>query len=215
MPSFDLAADQSTPAASAVATGAFATSPSLLERARGKDADAWKRIVHLYGPLVDHWCRQASLSRDDCDDVVQDIFLSVAKQLTQFRHDRPNDTFRGWLRVIAQRRIADHFRRVADRPQAEGGTTALRLINQTPDPLAADHDAESEETDITHRALELVRHEFEPKTWTAFWRTAINSALPADVALELNMSPSAIRMAKSRVLNRLRQELDGLIAWPM
>jgi hypothetical protein len=45
----DSDADHSTPS-----TGAFATSPSLLERARGNDADAWKRIVSLYGPLVDH-----------------------------------------------------------------------------------------------------------------------------------------------------------------
>jgi DNA-directed RNA polymerase specialized sigma24 family protein len=96
------------------------TSPSLLERARGDDTDAWKRIVHLYGPLVDHWCQRASISRDDSEDVVQDIFLSVAKQLKQFRYDRPQDSFRGWLRVITQRRIADYSRRIADRPRAEG-----------------------------------------------------------------------------------------------
>lgn len=205
MPSLHQVADKSVPA-----TGAFATSPSLLERARGNDADAWKRIVHLYGPLVDHWCRRASLSRDDSDEVVQDIFLSVTKQLTQFRRDRPNDTFRGWLRVIAQRRIADYFRGIADQPLATGGTTAFRRINESPDPFVDDPDAESEEASVTQRALEFIRPEFEPRTWLAFRRTAIEGKTPADIAVELQMSPSAIRMAKSRVLNRLRQELDGL-----
>ncbi len=179
-------------------------------RACRKDAEAWRRIVHLYAPLVDHWCRQAALSNDDTDDVVQDIFLSVAKQLDQFRYDRPKDTFRGWLRVIAQRRIADHFRRVSDRPVAAGGTTAFRQINESPDPFVDDPDAESEEASVTQRALELIRSDFEPKTWLAFRRTAIEGKAPADISNELQMSPSAIRMAKSRVLNRLRQELDGL-----
>src|SRR2546421_498298 len=33
------------------------TSLTLLERARGRDADAWARLVGLYAPLVDAWCR--------------------------------------------------------------------------------------------------------------------------------------------------------------
>lgn len=191
---------------------ALPTSPSLLLRACSNDSDAWRKIVHLYGPLVDRWCRLASIEGHDVDDVVQDIFLSVSKQLTQFRYDRPQDSFRGWLRVIAQRRIADFYRRHADRPAAVGGTTAYRRLNDSPDPLIDDPEAESEEASITQRALELIRSEFEPRTWQAFWRTAVEAALPADIAAELNMTQSAVRMAKSRVLRRLRDELTGLVS---
>jgi RNA polymerase sigma-70 factor (ECF subfamily) len=197
----------------------WSTSPSLLQRARDKDSDAWQRIVQLYAPLVVHWCRKATLPASDIDDVVQDIFLSVSRELSGFRLDRPGGTFRGWLRVITRRRIADHFRRHSDRPIAEGGTTALRRLHDARDPLAeefedglaSDDDAESEEGDLAHRALELIRHQFQPNTWQAFWRTAIDGAQPADLADELQMSQSAIRMARSRVLARLRQEMDGLL----
>ena len=209
------------PEESTSAIDGLATSCSLLERARSNDTDAWKRIVNLYGPLVNHWCVQASISRDQTEDVVQDIFLSVARQLRRFRYDRPRDSFRGWLRVIAQRRISDYFRRISDRPRAEGGTTAFRRIKQLPDPLvdeslagklpADDPDAESEEIDVIFRAMELIRPDFEPKTWTAFWRTVVDAVTPADVAVELSMSAPAVRMAKSRVLSRLRRELDGLV----
>lgn len=115
--------------------------------------------------------------------------------------------------MIAQRRVADHFRRITNRPQAEGGTTAFQRLNNAPDLLADDADAESEEASVSHRALDLIRSEFEPRTWTAFWRTAVEAATPADVSTELGMTTSAIRMAKSRVLSRLRQELDGLVTW--
>jgi len=32
-----------------------ATSLSMLERARGSDSDAWRRIVELYSPLIFFW----------------------------------------------------------------------------------------------------------------------------------------------------------------
>ena len=198
--------EESTPAASV-----FATSPSLLERARHSDADAWKRIVRIYGPLVDSWCRRAAISRDDAEDVVQEIFLSVSKQLSQFNYGRERDTFRGWLRVIAKRRIVDYYRRMSERPNAEGGTTAFVLMQQAPDLLTDDPDAEVEEAGVSRRALELIRDEFEPRTWSAFWKTAIEGMKPAEISKDIGMSQSAIRMAKSRVLARLRQELSGLV----
>ena len=40
--------------------------------------------------------------------------------------------------------------------------------------------------------------------------TAVDGKLPAEVAEELAMSPGAVRVAKSRVLKRLREELGGL-----
>lgn len=189
---------------------ALETSPSLLMRACRKDAEAWRRIVQLYTPLVEHWCFQASLSKHDVDDVIQDVFLSVAKQLDKFRYDRPTDTFRGWLRVIVQRRVSDHFRRVSNRPVAAGGTTVLRRMHEHPDPFADDPDAESEEAGVAHRALDFIRPEFEPQTWEAFRLTAIEGKTPAEIGPALGMTSAAIRMAKSRVLSRLRRELDGL-----
>ena len=60
-------------------------------------------------------------------------------------------------------------------------------------------------------ALELVRGEFEPQTWTAFWRCAMDGDAAADIATEMGVSPAAVRKAKSRVLLRLRQEVGDLI----
>jgi RNA polymerase sigma-70 factor (ECF subfamily) len=57
------------------------------------------------------------------------------------------------------------------------------------------------------RALELIQAEFEPRTWKAFWEAAVEDRPAKDVAGELSMSPGAVRVAKSRVLQRLREEL--------
>jgi RNA polymerase sigma-70 factor (ECF subfamily) len=63
---------------------------------------------------------------------------------------------------------------------------------------------------ITH-VLDLIRPEFAERTWQAFWRTAIEGGSAPEVAAELSMSAGAVRVAKSRVLQRLREELGDLI----
>ena len=63
---------------------------------------------------------------------------------------------------------------------------------------------------MCHRALELLRGEFAAQTWQAFWRTAVDGQSAPAIAAELNMSPAAVRKAKSRVLHRLKEELGEL-----
>ena len=55
-----------------------------------------------------------------------------------------------------------------------------------------------------------MRSEFEERTWQAFWLTAVENRAAVEVALELRMSPGAVRVAKSRVLRRLREELGEI-----
>ena len=55
------------------------------------------------------------------------------------------------------------------------------------------------------RASENVRQEQSLKTWQAFWSTAIDGNAPAVVAQELGMSIGAVRVAKCRVLARLKE----------
>ena len=61
------------------------------------------------------------------------------------------------------------------------------------------------------RTIPLIRSEFEEQTWRAFWLSAVEGRDSPSVAAELGMSPVAVRIAKSRVLARLREEADGLI----
>jgi RNA polymerase sigma-70 factor (ECF subfamily) len=64
---------------------------------------------------------------------------------------------------------------------------------------------------LVRRALALIRFEFEPRTWQAFWSTTIQQQPPADVAAELGMKLPAVYQARHRVVVRLRQELGGLL----
>ena len=56
-----------------------------------------------------------------------------------------------------------------------------------------------------------MEEDFEPATLSAFRRLALDGAGGAQVAEELGMSLAAVYVAKSRVLQRIRQEAEGLI----
>jgi len=190
------------------------TSLTLLERVRSRDQDAWQRLVHLYTPLVGYWCRHAGVHPQDADDVCQEVFQAVAAGLGGFRRAYAGETFRGWLRGITRHKVQDHFRRRRGQPEARGGTDAQRrlaAVSQAESPGPEADDPEDELTRLYHRALELVRGEFEERTWQAFWRAAVDGQAPADIAADLGMTPAAVRKAKSRVLHRLREEVGDLI----
>jgi RNA polymerase sigma-70 factor, ECF subfamily len=187
---------------------------TLLERVRANDQDAWRRLLHLYRPLVVFWCKDWGVRGPDADDVSQEVFQAVAAGLEGFRRDRAGDTFRGWLRCITRHKVVNHFRRQYRQPRARGGTQAqrnLQKVSELETPPEAD-DPPAEVSGLYHRALELVRAEFEGRTWQAFWRAAVEGQAPADIAADLGVTPAAVRKAKSRVLRRLREEVGDLIA---
>jgi RNA polymerase sigma-70 factor, ECF subfamily len=189
-----------------------ATPLSLLEQMQANDPAAWGRLIGLYRPLVLYWCGRGGVRPPDAEDVAQEVFAAAAASMGGFRRDQPGDTFRGWLRGVARNCVLLHFRRNKGRPNAEGGSDAWNALKAVADPLTdSDAGEEAEVGQIYRRALEQVRHEFEAKTWEAFWLTAVEGRSPAALADELAMSPAAIRQAKSRVLRRLKAELGDVI----
>jgi RNA polymerase sigma-70 factor (ECF subfamily) len=187
------------------------TSRSLLVRLHAHDPAAWDRLVTLYAPLVWHWCRRMNLARQDAADVFQDVFQAVAAHIDAFEKRRPQDTFRGWLRTITRNKVLDHFRRERNRPRAAGGTAAQLWLAQVPEAEADWDEGDPEEaalhSQMLRRALDGIRGEFEERTWRAFWGMVVDGRSAHEVGRDLGMTPGAVRVAKCRVLHRLRGEL--------
>jgi RNA polymerase sigma-70 factor (ECF subfamily) len=79
-----------------------------------------------------------------------------------------------------------------------------------PDDLGEASSDEADHHFLVRRILDLLRPEFSDQTWRAFWRTAVEGLPATEAAEELGMSPGAVRVAKCRVLQRLRVELTEL-----
>ncbi|MDY3553729.1 sigma-70 family RNA polymerase sigma factor [Gemmata sp. JC717] len=192
------------------ATGADpgSTQAGLIAGVQQGDPSAWHQLTAIYGPLVYGWARRVGLHNEDAADITQEVFRSVAARASRFQHGRPGDTFRGWLWTVTHNKLRDFWRQRAVRPQAAGGTDAqdrLLLIAESGSDSRPGLAAETE--GLLRRAMELVRAEFEPRSWDAFWRAAVEGHPAADIARELGMTANAVYIARSRILNRLRELL--------
>jgi RNA polymerase sigma-70 factor (ECF subfamily) len=185
---------------------------SVLEMARKLDPKAWERLVKLYNPLIYGWCRKAGLKPADADDVGQEVFRAVIRKISAFRHDRPGDTFGGWLRTIVQNRIRD-FLRAQKKGPIDVGT--LAEVQAPSDGSSSNSQLEnSEERLLYHRALLLLRTECNDTTWQAFWKVVVDGEAPREVAAQLGLTVNAVYLAKSRLLRRLREDFGELIDDP-
>jgi RNA polymerase sigma-70 factor (ECF subfamily) len=183
---------------------------------KARDQAAWERLVALYTPLIYAWCRHAGLQAADAADIGQDVFRAVARKVGDFRRERPGDSFRGWLRTITRNRILDHFSALAAHAQPDGGTEANLRLQQVADEIETDASVtnvsdESETKLLFRRAVELIRGEFEERSWQAFWRVVVEDQAPDMVAESLGLSRNSVYLAKSRILRRLRTEFADLV----
>jgi RNA polymerase sigma-70 factor, ECF subfamily len=196
------------PRALAVTGSSNATSSSLLRHVTARDQVAWARLVDLYGPFVHRLCRCQGLQEHDSADVFQEVFGAIARRISGFHRDKPGDSFRGWLVTITRNKIRDHYRDRKKHPLFEGSHPdpgdAARKLDTNDDEASV---AQTANQELFHRALAAVRNEFEETTWQAFWRTTIDEQSSAEAGAALNMSSGAVRVAKSRVLKRLREVL--------
>lgn len=182
------------------------TPPSLLERLRHPgDAEAWNRLVVLYSPLLFSWARKKwGLSEQDAADLVQDIYVVLVEELPQFIYD-PGKRFRGWLWTVSYRKMCEKYRKQVQ-PSTEG-----RLL---PELVVPDAAQEVEDTEyrqyLVKRAMDLMKADFEPKSWQACLEHVVLGKPAKEVAQILAISEVAVYKACSRVLGRLRQELTGL-----
>jgi RNA polymerase sigma factor (sigma-70 family) len=188
---------------------AMDTPLSLIERVRDPtDAASWQRLVDLYSPLIRRWLRRALQDADE-DDLVQEILGAVVHAIPTFIHTGQTGSFRRWLRTTTAQQLSTFWRSRRSRP----GDAPPTMWAQLEDPESDVADAWDREHDefVARRLLVLMEPEFSPVTWAAFRLQVIDSRPPAQVASELGMSINAVRIAKYRVLARLRKEGRGLI----
>lgn len=184
------------------------TPVSLLQRLQRPDAaDAWPRFVDLYLPLLLHWARRLEANEADAADLVQDVFLTLLRTLPEFRYAQ-GGSFRAWLKTILVNRQRDLRRQRLSQRQRDQAAARSEAIE--PDALSLLEDR-AYQTMVLRRVLEMLQPEFQSATWKAFQEHSLRNRPAAEVAAELGLTRNAVYLATSRVLRRLRTELDGLL----
>jgi len=95
------------------------TSVSLLDRLKDAPPDAsdWGRLQDIYLPLITRWLRRIPGLGDDSDDLAQEVFVVMVRELPRFERQREG-SFRVWLRQVTVNKVRTFRKRLGRKPVA-------------------------------------------------------------------------------------------------
>lgn len=190
------------------------TDASLIAQLGDRDNhDAWMRFDSLYRPVIYRFVRRAGAGHHDADEVAADVIRRVARAATRWAHGRPPDQFAAWLSRVARNSLLNLVCRELSK-RGTGGTTHQMTLMERPsaNERSCQRWAEDRQRELVRRAADRIRGDFDRDSWDAFWRTHVEGQPIAQVAHRLGKTPGAIYAVRSRIVRRLRVEVQAIEA---
>lgn len=176
---------------------------SLLPRIAGGDQSAVPECISRYGGLIWTLARRRLASREDAEDVVQEIFIDLWRSADRFDPLVAEEiTF---VAMIARRRVIDRLRRRAGLPE----TASIDEVGVVPDASGDGRVGRrlelGEEARLADEHLAQLKPEEQRVLRLAIYDSLSHAAIAENTGLPLGTVKSHIR----RGLNSLRQKLVG------
>jgi RNA polymerase sigma-70 factor (ECF subfamily) len=194
------------------------TRESLLSRLKDwEDDDSWREFFGIYRKLLFSFAIKAGLSAQESEEVVQETVISVAKTIKEFQYDPERCSFKSWLRHLAQKRIADSYRKRARQPQinetARADTPRTPVIERMADPSTPDLDALWEEEwkrEVLEAAIARVKLQVSGEQYQMFDFYVLKKMPVGKVAAALGTSAGQVYLAKHRISRLIKKEVGRL-----
>lgn len=165
---------------------------ALLRAGLAGDARAYRAFLAAITPVIRGIVRARGRTMDAaaCEDVVQDVLLTVHLKRQTWRTDAP---VRPWLYAITRHKVVDAFRARGARVDLDIGDFAEVLpADPAPDPTE-DRDRDKLIAMLDGRSADLVR------------MIGLEGASTAEAGAKLGLSEGAVRVALHRALKRLAE----------
>jgi RNA polymerase sigma-70 factor (ECF subfamily) len=188
----------------------MASEAELLARCRRGETDAWDELFDLHYAAAGRFIFQLSpdFSREDSEEICQEVFLSVIKNLQSFEGE---SQFQTWLFRIAVNKARDYReKRIAAKRGGTHTTISLQAENpetdlapDPPDPLPTPDEnlINAEQMAFVRESLDLLE---EP------CREIVEMRYLGDLSYEelgatLKLNPKTVSSRLSRCLDRLEE----------
>lgn len=168
------------------------------------DQAAWDEFYGIYWKLVLRVALQTGLSHADAQEVVQNTFIKVAKNIRNFEYDPNKGKFRNWLCLIAKQQAANLFRKA--KPQNNISETEMRRLPDRANEWDAIWNRE-EEKHLLAIVLARVKIKVNPEQFQIFYAHCIKGMGTKEVAELQDVSANKVYLAKHRVMPIFEDEL--------
>ncbi len=189
------------------------TRKSLLDRlGNWEDNTSWKRFFDTYWKLIYGVALQAGLKHNEAEDVVQETFLAVAKNIERFEYDPDRCKFKSWLLTVTRSKIANKFqergRHQIFPAQMDDTRTGAgeRIADQT-----WEHNWDEQwQKNLVDAAIERVKRAVSIEHFQMFDLFVLKGWPAKDVAKTLGVSIAHVYVAKHRLTKLIRKEKETL-----
>lgn len=168
---------------------------------------AWREFRKRYSPVIAGFASKCGASRQDIDDVIQEVMASFLSASGEFVYDPSKGRFRGYLKTCTVRasvRLAGKNMKVRGIPLADVGEADLAV-----EPIWND----VWERQQVAQALRIVRQEFaNTNAIRTFEQYVLLDRSAEVVAKELDTTVNNVHQSKSRITKRLREIVQHLKA---
>lgn len=195
------------------------TRRSLLTRLKNwDDRSGWQEFMDKYGRFIFGMARKQGFSIEEAEDVVQDVLVSVAKKMPEFRYQGDKGSFKAWLVMIVKSRLIDHLRKKYRRLPSAGFAGGEADETRIEERVAQQEDALSHESlwaaewesHVLETALARVKERLPAKHFLAFRMCTQQQKAPAEVAKALGISLPMIYVIRHRAGRMVANEIELL-----
>ena len=167
---------------------------------------SWEDFYQVYAPIIAGFARRSGCPATEVDDIVHEVMAGFFRAAERFEYDPEMGRFRGYLKTATINALRQRHRK--NRGKSTYDPAWLEQQPGRSDTLWAREWLGQ----LIVRALDAVRAttSIEQRSWDAFELYGRRSVPIDDVADRLEMSPQAIRKAKSRISQLVRDEIERL-----
>jgi RNA polymerase sigma factor (sigma-70 family) len=177
------------------APGLTPSDEQLAGRARAGDRMAFNRLMQRHAPRLVNFLERQLGSRSDADDVAQNTFIAIHRNLHRFDETR---AFVTWMFVIARNKAKDHHRRRAVRNWIglEEPSAPAPVDPTTPERIVSDRDELARVNTAIQAMPEGLR--------TPLLLSVIDGMSHAEIGSVMGLSEKAAEVRVYRARRRLR-----------
>ena len=176
----------------------FTTRISVLNGMKSEDERSWERFYEIYSPLIRLHGKDCGIREDYMDDLIQNVMISLSRQIKNFIYQQNLGKFRNFLRKIIRARSMDILRKIYkdELVTPEFGFQEEAVLDTHFDQEWRDH--------VWKVSLMLLKQAISPKHYQIFDFLDIQNRKVREIAAFYNLPESTIYSIRNRTEEKLR-----------
>ena len=197
------------------------TRATLIQRLKNwQDQSSWQEFFDVYWKLIYGVAVKGGLTATEAQEVVQETMIAVARHMPGFKYDPAIGSFKGWLLNMTRWRITDQLRKrgpMFTNPSSEVTAEPTGVSHGNLDDETAQVNSELDsvwdaewEKNLLETAIAKARRHLDPKHYQIFDLNVNKDWSPDKIAKTFEISTGQVYLAKHRVTEKIRQEIERL-----